>query len=108
MLVSEFIRKKNKILHKATGLDLVPENQIEECAQYPLSVEHDAAACPYCVAYPECYNCPMEEDDNNCLHPGSTYSVMRNTCQGPITNWNRSWHKDLLELIKQYNSELEK
>jgi hypothetical protein len=114
MTVTEYIKQKNAILFKHTGVVLVPEDQIEECEQFPLSINHgDSQACPYCTAYgargfrlAKCTECPMGKVDNICnVSFGNTYSKVLKT--GNITSPRTPWHNELKQLIGQYNSELE-
>lgn len=49
MTVTEYIHKKNAIIKEFTGKTLVPNDQIMECEQVPLSMDTDSIACPYCA-----------------------------------------------------------
>ena len=71
MTVVEFLRKKNEIIKKHTGLILVPEAQIVEVAKVPLSMNEDINACPYCKIWfsEDCIGCPMAANNNDCYEP---------------------------------------
>ena len=53
MLTSEFLRKKNEIVFKETGLILVPEDQIVDIDVPEIGT---FLCCPYCEAY-QAYDC---------------------------------------------------
>jgi hypothetical protein len=112
MTVVDYIKKKNEILHKHTDVILVPEDQIEECEQYPLSMVADSRACPYCKVYfgdsylTRCDKCPMNVVGNNCKNETSTYSQIVPLRSTSITGTKTPWYKELKKLIDQYNKEL--
>lgn len=112
MLVSEVIREKNKIFRKYLGLDfdLIPESQIEECTQIPLSMHSSFSSCPYCVVYgKDCKECPMSKAGNKCDTYGSTW---RKYCNFIYFGWTHISPRSpaylpMVALIEQYNKELE-
>ena len=108
MTVSEYIRRKNEMIFKHTGIVLVPEDQIEECEQSELDICADSWACPYCTIYiANCGECPMGKAGNVCnISPNNTYAKVMATVPN-ITSSSAPWHSELEQLIKQYNSELE-
>ncbi len=108
MSAKTYIRKKNEILKKHTGMVLVPEDQITECEAKPLSMRDDMSACPYCLAYEnvgDCTGCPMYEANNGCLASyTSTYECMvRNLNFKSLISDNHPWHLELRELIHDFN-----
>ncbi len=111
MLVSEFIRQKNKIIFDKLGVILVPEKQIAECEQFKLSFDSSNKACPYCLAYTSiCENCPMAKAGNDCYYEESTWKIFVDAIYTQ-TNiiWISDWYKaqpELVELYEQYNAEL--
>jgi hypothetical protein len=112
MTITEFIRRKNEIIERATGIILVPEDQIVE-VQMPiqLSMAGDAAACPYCHLYllkkRECIGCPMSKASNQCEFDGdNTYDKVYSALGTNITSPISEVHGELAALIYQFNSEL--
>lgn len=110
MKVSEFIRKKNEILRKTIGIDfdLVPEDQIEECEQFVLSLNF---SCPYCKAYKEsCSKCPMDIANNNCVDKNSTWDEygIYCSCNNVFTHNHPASpaYESMKNLIDKYNKEL--
>lgn len=108
MKVSKFIRKKNKILKKYTGVTLVPKKQIDDCFPRPLSMFTDATACPYCLIYSvedidDCNGCPMGKAGNICnIDDNNTYENFTDEF-GQINGTHQPWFKDLEKLIKKFN-----
>ena len=109
----EYIKRKNAMIFKHTGVTLVPPDQIEDCEQKPLSIEGDAYACPYCKAYylptGNCEGCPMAKAGNECdISDNNTYNQVRDAViTSRIISKAAPWHDELKELIEQYNRELE-
>lgn len=112
MLVSEFIRKKNEILFKHTGLILVPEAQIKECKKVHLDMGDryaDSDICPYCKVFAStCLKCPMAKADNRCGASDSTYRELRrhDKCNYSICSESTPWYDELKKLVDTYNREL--
>ena len=115
MTVTEFLIKKNKIIKHYTGLTLVPEEQIEECKQYPLIIDSNAGICPYCLAYYKkehtCRNCPMAKQHNKCDDEKSTYQDVIDFCFEHyvtlrLTAKQTPFYNELKSLVKKYNKEL--
>jgi len=113
MTVTEFIKRKNEIVKRVTGLTLVPDDQIEECEQIKLqqSVSFKtlgAGICPYCMVYNKdesciCNDCPMNKANNDCSEINSTWREINPVWRNKATE---SDMKELEELVKQYNKEL--
>jgi hypothetical protein len=114
MLVAEYIKRKNDIVFAKTGIILVPEDQVEEVKQFPLSMDSDARACPYCLAFyfqdTLCEGCPMDKANNNCeasFHTKSTYEKVKGVLHGEQIVNTYGIKDELFDLIYQYNKELE-
>lgn len=112
MTVIEYIRAKNELLHKHTGVTLVPEDQIQDCPVKRLSIATDATACPYCMAYDEhlndnCAKCPMQLAGNGCSEchnensTNSTYNILAKDTA--ITACDEPWYDELADLINEFN-----
>ncbi len=110
MKTKTFIKKKNKIIKKATGLILVPKDQIKNTPKKPLSLTYgthnlDAELCPYCMAfYNSCTTedgekCPMLKAGNDC-HENSTWDLANIEWEKKATNKDR---KKLEKLVIKYN-----
>lgn len=121
MLVSDYLKQKNKILRDYIGLqfDLVPEDQIEEIKQLPLNKDGASASCPYCVAagavyrstaIPNCSECIMFKSNNICEKFGSTWSNYKDFCNSNNIKMHyiegSKAYQPMLELVSQYNYEL--
>ena len=106
MTVREYIKVKNSILEKATGITLVPEDQIIDLEPMPLSLDHDGDACPYCLHFENCEKCPMKLAHNKCLSSiSNTYKEI--TDQLPtkeIVYKGNSFYQELKYLIEIYNT----
>ncbi len=102
MSVKKFIKKKNKLVKKATGITLVPEDQIEEMPAVQLYISiSDASLCPYCAVYAEqmmCEGCPMLKAGNACGDPNSTYTQVKTALPGAIHNI-----EGMIKLVEKYN-----
>lgn len=113
MLVSEYLRKKNALVLKATGVILVPEDQIEECKQQPLHAVSDASVCPYCAIYHDpdgnCAKCPMEKAGNSCIAFTRSQPSYRAVKEAMYKLCNYQGIQDVpgvRTLVDQYNKEL--
>ena len=114
MTVIEYMKRKNEILKEYMGIDfdLVPENQLAECKKVRL-YDTSLGSCPYCRVYEnnECIGCPMANAGNECTDEKSTWSIYNNFCYiveiYPHSNIRSPAYKPMVELIKQYNKELE-
>lgn len=104
MTVTEYIHKKNAIIKEFTGKTLVPNDQIMECEQVPLSMDTDSTACPYCAIFVNrhkvCKGCPMFSDE--CC---PTYYTIIDYIGGSLVE-DPIIGRRLRKLIKEYNSEL--
>ena len=119
MTVTEYIKRKNKIIFDEIGVTLVPESQIEECEQWGLNMHSDAAICPYCLVYDQdggdnsCNGCPMFDAGNDC-NAEDWDSTWRDVCKelkmedgGTYYIFNYpNFHQKLENLVNQYNEEL--
>jgi len=119
MTVTEYIRKKNAIIEKHLGITLVPEDQIIEVEQKPLTFDiGDGGICPYCIAYDTafdinaCSKCIMTSKGNRCDTEDSTYRKVRKANAEIFgAEWVHFSHNgpcadELVALAKQYNDEL--
>ncbi len=106
MKTSEFIRKKNKIIKKYTGIDLVPEDQIKDVDfNSKMNMAYDSSCCPYCAF--GCKVCPMVLGNNRCGLEDSTYTkVTLNYYR--ISDPNAPWHNELKALVNEWNEDIEK
>lgn len=119
----EYLRAKNEIIYEATGIVLVPEEQIKEVdCRVPLSTIYDVYTCPYCIKniHEEelrCEECIMEKSGNGCLQADSTYNQVRRKLaeiagdgggEIAIMDIRSVVAKDIAELIYRYNRELKK
>jgi hypothetical protein len=113
--IREYIEEKNRIVKEATGLVLVPEDQIVDIpvsAVGEMSVIGDMSCCPYCQVYSCCQECPMGVVGNYCerSNENSTYlHVVRALPlpKGSVRTLTRCLRKELGELVDRYNSELD-
>lgn len=101
---TKYMKKKNKLIQKHfnTDLELVPEDQIEECEKHFLKVSISKAACLYCQIYwyPACKDCPMDKAGNGCIRQlNSTYDQY--ILLKP--NNNKEYMAALAKLINKYN-----
>ena len=120
MTIAEYIRRKNEIIKKHTGITLVPEDQITDLPDdmaKPLSTSSDQEACPYCLIWWKeegCEGCPMDKAGNNCRLPDSTYEKVleaseENTFERNfIVKLSHPWFGELSNLILTYNYQLRK
>ena len=114
MTVVEFLQRKNEIIRDATGISLVPDNQIQKYEHDGfLSMKNDQYACPYCDMFfsNNCIGCPMDTAGNNCTNEYSTYNqvidvINRIEKAETITSF-RVIKKRLAHLIGQYNAEVD-
>lgn len=127
MTTLEYMKRKNEILKKMTGKELIPEDQMVEVDAYPLGMTDtltgidsasDGSICPYCIVYTDgecdsddsdsCTLCPMKEAGNWCNEeegPLPTYKI--------VSNLLISIHRDgmfmevpeIKELVNEFNSQ---
>ena len=115
MTTLKYLKKKNKILKKVTGLTLVPKEQLKNVKlKKPLHIGEvfdDVSICPYCVLYMKngsCTKCPMDKAGNSCiLSPDNTYTAVLNklhdigySCIGSVPK--------IRKLVEKFNKEFEK
>lgn len=105
MTVTEYIKAKNKIIFDATGMILVPDDQIQECVQLPLDMAYDGNACPYCKAFQYCTNCPMYINKKSCPTYFEVVDHIGHSLVSSTTK-NEKIAIPLRKLIEQYNKEL--
>jgi Tfp pilus tip-associated adhesin PilY1 len=111
----KYLKKKNKILKKVTGLTLVPKEQLKNVKlKEPLYVGEvldDVSICPYCVLYMKdssCTECPMYKAGNSCVFsPNNTYAAVLKElhdlgyeCIGSVPK--------IRKLVEKFNKEFEK
>ena len=121
MLVTDYIKEKNKILREEFGIDfdLVPEDQIKEVPARKLSTEFSTDMCPYCAVFGDnrffendCRGCPMKEEGNRCgVDYGNTWDKFLNFMievysENDYFNVYSGNHR-IVDLIEKFNSELE-
>lgn len=113
MKVKKFLKKKNKIIKKVTGMDLIPKDQIKKTPFKHLSFYTNfdinvlsAAICPYCISYQkytDCSGCPMSDAGNKCItNPESTWHKSKDIWIEKATKKDK---KKLKKLCNQYNKE---
>lgn len=110
MRVVDYIRKKNALVFKATGLVLVPEEQIVEVEKWKLKVGSDATICPYCMVYfrDDCKGCPMFEAGNKCIDDcHNTYSTVISKLKYTLELHYIATVPGMVELVERFNKELE-
>ena len=125
MSVTEFIKKKNKIIANFINNpkipQLVPDDQIVECERLYLHTNSDVDICPYCEAYVKknnkCDECPMFKADNKCSYLNSTYTqnIDELIKQGYVDEFNESTEfisveklkKELIDLVDEYNKQFQ-
>lgn len=103
MLTSQYIRKKNAIALKLTGVTIVPEGQIRNVEPRQLTTDNIANMCPYCALYfdNECVECPMKEAGNRCdLDVTNTWDIFSDKA---IHIPNLTEVPEFIALIKEYN-----
>ena len=115
MKIIDYIKHKNRIIYRATGLILVPEDQIIDIPTEKvgeLSMMSDFYACPYCMVFyvddEDCSSCPMSLADNKCgISTGNTYDQVIKVIKSGIVNKRSKVYDELYELIEWYNAELD-
>ena len=115
MTSKQYLKRKNKIVKRVTGLTLVPKDQIKkhpfaelDTGDYYLSKAGELLTsdiCTYCVLYidNDCVDCPMHKAGNACQ--ANDYSTWKkaNILWGKKslkTDW-----QELIDLANQYNDE---
>lgn len=106
MTTLEFIKEKNHIIKKYTGITLIPESQMIDIPKTQLNMTADRYACPYCMQFLkfQCKSCPMFDANNDCHDTHSTYHQM---CLAigdkDMVATSSPWFEELKMLINQYN-----
>ncbi len=111
MTTKRFLKKKNKIVKRVTGLLLVPKDQIVDRPNVLLNNDSkglvlSSDVCPYCVdrytsTMIECSDCPMALAGNSCQgNPDSTWYKANTLWKASVTEEDRD---ELIKLIKKYN-----
>lgn len=109
MTTKEFLIKKNEIIKRATGITLIPENQIidepkvkleDDCVEYLSST-----FCPYCVPRMYCNTCPMYKAGNQCTDTkkDSTWYRANSIWRKKATEKDK---EELKHLIREYNKDI--
>ena len=106
MSTKKFLKLKNKLVKRVTGVTLVPKDQIVKTPRIELfASNYDALyanVCPYCQLYKmyNCYQCPMAEAGNEC---GNMDSSWRKVNQLWIDKATKLDQLELQELVEKYN-----
>ena len=105
MKTKTFLKKKNKIVKKATGLKLIPDNQIINVDRKYLENSEKGKClsediCPYCLVYADCLDCIMNIENNGCVEDNSTWNVANEAWKELATKKDI---KKLNKLINKYN-----
>lgn len=107
-----------EIYFDLTGIILVPEDQMLEVTQFPLSMDSVYTVCPYCIAfwykhrYDEnrtgCEECPLYKAGNGCNNIVSSYNKAARILSNRGMSMLEGHEKvdELKALIEQYNKEL--
>lgn len=108
MKVTEYIRRKNELIKKNVGFDLIPTDQIFDVPAQKLFMDADKYACPYCVNFSsnQCVSCPMYLAGNDCHLESSTYARMCD-CIGDLdmTHYEAPWYSELCDLVAEFNKQ---
>jgi hypothetical protein len=105
MTAIEYIKRKNELIYKETGLILVPEHQIEEVTVVePMKINFGSDYCPYCIVHDTCITCIMYINDNRCADGESTHSTIFNKLLERGTSIRDI--EGMEELVNQFNMEL--
>jgi len=110
MTSKKYLKKKNKLVKRVTGLVLVPKDQIKK---HPFVLLKDMYAtdmlhediCTYCILYADdmCISCPMHKADNECNY--NSDSTWRRANDSWVAKATKEDQKELSELVQQYNRE---
>lgn len=113
MSTKKFLRKKNKLVKRVTGVTLIPKDQIVETPRVQLDDNDydslNADICPYCHIYRThinafqhtCDECPMAKAGNKCESKlPSSWKEANNLW---IDKATKSDQQELQELVVQYN-----
>ena len=113
----EFMKSKNQILREFIGIDfdLIPETQMEVVPFIKLSNDLSTNSCPYCKEYlrssNSCYQCPMDNGNNNCNEHGSTWNdyctFMEDNKVLPHFDISSPAYEPMNSLIEEYNKSKE-
>ena len=105
MKIKTFLKKKNKIVKKATKHTLIPENQIIKVDRKYLENSRKGECltedtCPYCLIYADCLDCIMNIENNDCAENNSTWNAANEAWKELATKKDI---KKLNKLINKYN-----
>lgn len=115
MTTKEFLIKKNEIVKRATGMDLIPLDQIVDEPKVRLSEEDycitlDSYICPYCMnrkAYEispiDCDTCPIYVAGNGCGKGESTWFQANSLWINKATDEDV---EELILLVQEYNKDI--
>ena len=103
-----YMKKKNKILKKLTGITLIPKDQLVSLEATYLSIESDSAICPHCIAYGKynCKDCPMAIAGNKCsIDEDNTYDQIIDAL--PSNYYNIYQVPAIKKLVKKFNKQFD-
>ena len=92
-----FMKKKNKIIKKITGITLIPKEMLVEVAPKPLW-HTSTGSCPYCVDDGGCNTCPMVKHDNACDEISSTWQKVFKAMDCKVAE-----NPEIIKLVKKFN-----
>ena len=117
MTTLKFMKKKNKILKKITGITLIPKDQLVEVEAKPLTLGRPESICPYCILFIksyECEDCPMAIKNNRCSDQRNTdsyeqmvyhYGLAKKLDDSLIADF---WKlPKLVKLVRKFNKQFE-
>jgi len=115
MTSKQYLKRKNKLIRKVTGVTLIPKDQIVEHPFIKLNIGKTpidslkGIYCTYCQMYHKnsCEGCPMFEADNRCFpYPKDDRPNSWNTANDLwIEKATEEDKLELFNLAKQYNEE---
>lgn len=115
MTLIEFFSRKNEIVHKETGLTLIPQDQIIDINPQKigrLHITNDSGCSPYCIfnviyddGFEDCSQCPLEQAGNGCGDKNSSYQRVFHH----LIMQGRRIHElsAIQDLIEQWNHDLD-
>ena len=111
MTALEYLKAKNELVEKVTGLILIPEDQLVEhkpdMRYFHPRLGLSYMNCTYCTLYYDkaCKGCPMKEAGNGCTdHLKTSYGRATDAWDEKATDTGRA---ELLRLGEQFQKEYE-